>query len=80
MTDRYQGNETAVLSLLFAYQPVWRSGALETPAGSIRLAGAGEPTIEAIPIPDPHLRKSWPDTLYRTLVPVEGTLTMEFLP
>ena len=80
VTDRYQGNETAVLSLLFAYQPVWRSGALETPAGSIRLAGAGEPTIEAIPIPDPHLRKSWPDTLYRTLVPVEGTLTMEFLP
>lgn len=80
VTDRYQGEEEAVLSLLFAQRPVWRDGALETPAGSIRLEGAREPAVEAVPIRDPHLRKCWPDTLYRALVPVDGVLEMQFLP
>lgn len=80
VTDRYQGGEEAVLSLLFAQRPAWRGGVLETPAGSIRLEGAGEPAVEAVPIQDPHLRKSWPDTLYRARVSVGGALTLEFLP
>lgn len=80
VTDRYQGGEKAVLSLMFARRPVWRGGVLETPAGSIRVEGAGAPVVEAVPIHDPHLRKSWPDTLYRALIPVDGVLRMEFLP
>ena len=80
VTDRYQGGEKAVLSLMFARRPVWRGGVLETPAGSIRLEGAAEAEVEAVPIQDPHLRRCWPDTLYRVLVPVEGELRMEFLP
>ena len=80
VTDRYQGGEEAVLSLMFAQRPVWRSGVLETPAGSIRMEGIREPEVEAVPIQDPHLRKSWPDTLYRVRVPVDGELRLEFLP
>lgn len=80
VTDCYQGVEKAVLSLMFARRPVWRGGVLETPAGSIRLEGAAEATVEAVPIQDPHLRRCWPDTLYRVLVPVEGELRLEFLP
>lgn len=80
VVDRYQGGEQAVLSLMFAQRPVWRGGVLTTPAGSIRLEGANEPAVEAVPIHDPHLRKTWPDTLYRVLVPVDGTLKLEFLP
>ena len=37
VTDRYQGGEEAVLSLIFAQRPVWRGGVLETSVGSIRL-------------------------------------------
>lgn len=80
MTDRYQGGEEAVLSLMFAWRPVWRGGVLETPAGSIRLEGAAEAAVEAVPIQDPHLRRCWPDTLYRVRVPVQGELRLEFLP
>lgn len=80
VVDRYQGGEQAVLSLMFAQRPVWRGGALTTPAGSIRLEGANEPAVEAVPIHDPHLRRTWPDTLYRVLVPVGGALKLEFLP
>lgn len=80
VTDRYRGEEKAVLSLLFAQRPVWQDGTLATPAGSICLEGAGEPTVEAVPIEDAHLRKCWPDTLYRALIPVDGELEMRFLP
>lgn len=80
VVDHYEGSEPAVLSLMFAQRPVWRDGALTTPAGSIRLVGAGEPAVEAVPVQDPHLRKCWPDTLYRALVPVQGAVTLEFQP
>lgn len=80
VTDRYQGGEEAVLSLMFARRPVRRGDVLETPAGSIRMEGAAEASVEAVPIQDPHLRKSWPDTLYRVLVPVQSELRLEFLP
>ena len=80
VTDRYQGGEEAVLSLIFAQRPVWRGGVLETSVGSIRLEGAAEAAVEAVPIQDPHLRRCWPDTLYRVLVPVQGELRLEFLP
>lgn len=69
-----------MLSLLFAQRPVWRGGVLETAAGSIRLDGPCEPAVEAVPIRDAHLKRDWPDTLYRALIPVEGTLALEFLP
>lgn len=77
--DRYQGAGTALLSLLLCEKPVWRDGVLAAGPGGIRLSGGGEPSIEAVHISDPHLRQSWPDTLYRVLIPVSGTLTMEFL-
>lgn len=80
VTDFYQGSEEAVLSLMFAQRPVWRDGVLTTPAGSIRIEGAAGVTVETIPISDPHLRRSWPDTLYRALVPVKGELRLDFLP
>ena len=81
VTDHYEGSEEAVLSLLFARQPAWHDSTLETAAGSIRLDGAcEEPVVEAVPIEDAHLRRDWPDTLYRALVTVQGTLKMEFLP
>lgn len=77
--DRYQGAGTALLSLLLCEKPVWRDGVLAAGPGGIRLSRGGEPSIEAVHISDPHLRQSWPDTLYRVLIPVSGTLTMEFL-
>ncbi len=77
--DRYQGEDRAVLSLMFCHEPVWDGTALVTQAGSIRMAGAENVSVEAVPITDPHLRKSWPDTLYRALVPVKGALRLEFL-
>lgn len=48
-------------------------------AGGVRLTGGGAPSVEAVPIADPRLRQSWPDTLYRVLVPVAGTLTLDFI-
>lgn len=77
--DRYQGPGTARLSLLLCEKPVCRNGVLAAGPGGIRLSGGGEPSIEAVHISDSRLRQSWPDTLYRVLIPVCGTLTMEFL-
>jgi len=76
--DRYQGEGTAVLSLLFCQAPVWRDNALYAAGGGVRLSTAQAPKTEAVPISDPHLRECWPDTLYRVLVPVRGSLTMAF--
>lgn len=76
--DCYQGDGEAVLSLLFCEAPAWRDGALHTNAGGLRLSVREAPKIEAVPISDSHLRESWPDTLYRVLIPVRDCLTMEF--
>lgn len=76
--DCYQGEGEAVLSLLFCEAPVWQDGALCAAGGGIRLSAPEAPRIEAVPISDRHLRESWPETLYRTLIPVRGRLTMAF--
>lgn len=78
VVDHYQGDGEAVLSLLFCEAPVWRDNALCAANGGIRLSEADAPKIEAVPITDSRLRESWPDGLYRALVPVRGRLTMEF--
>jgi len=40
--------------------------------GSIDIEGAEIPTIEPIKIDDPRLRQSWPDAIYRILIPFKG--------
>ena len=71
--DDHDGERDAVLSLMTVEKPSIAGETLVLgDLGSIELDGAGSPAIETIQIDDPRLRQSWPDTLYRTLVPLKG--------
>jgi hypothetical protein len=73
LVDEYDGDLGAVLSLMMQVEPVIEAGCLILPGlAHIKLAGAGVPTVEAIDISDARLRQSWPERLYRVLVPFEA--------
>lgn len=73
IADVYRGQRAADLSLMFAEEPRLEPGriVLEGPA-RITLTGAGTPRLETILVTDPRLRKTWPERLYRVLVPLSG--------
>ncbi|AQS64419.1 hypothetical protein AGRHK599_LOCUS3789 [Rhizobium rhizogenes] len=73
ITDDYQGERSAVLSLMVAEKPVVTPGSLIFAGlGEVACEGAGEPAIEAIPIDDTRLRQSLPPMIYRILVPIKA--------
>jgi hypothetical protein len=73
IADHFDGDLPATLSLLFAERPNLEPGRISLPGlATLTLTGAGPLTLGAIPITDPRLRRAWPDTLYRVLVPLAG--------
>lgn len=72
--DTYTGDAPAVLSLLCREAPVPTAGGLDVGGVLVALEGGGTPEIESVPIADPRLRQSWPETLYRVRVPVFNKL------
>ncbi len=77
----YDGRVT--LTLMTQAQPI--AQALDTSSGEIKVGAlgtihyvGGAPTVacEAISITDPRLRTAWPDTLYKTTICFEKTLTL----
>jgi hypothetical protein len=73
VSDRYDGDRAATLSLMLAAEPTVETDRIILPGlAGIALAGAETPIVETIPISDARLRKAWPDRLYRVLVPLTG--------
>ncbi|NTJ44625.1 heparinase [Agrobacterium larrymoorei] len=68
--DEYDGSRNAILSLLTVAQPTIEDGYLSIGGlGTVNCEGEAQITIEAIAIDDPRLRQSWPDRIYRVLIP-----------
>ena len=73
IVDEFEGDLAPVLSLMVAEAPSLASGLiLIGDLAVIELGGAGEPVIEPIAIADPRLRATWPERIYRLLVPFAG--------
>jgi hypothetical protein len=73
IVDDYDGDRPAELTLMLRDRPEIAAGLIRLPGlAEIRLDGAGLPRLETVPIADPRLRRAWPDTLYRVLVPLAG--------
>ena len=71
--DQHKGGSDAVLSLMTVEKPLIDGGTLVIgELASVDIEGGDIPAIEAIPIGDPRLRQSWPETIYRTLIPLKG--------
>lgn len=74
IADHHDGDLPATLSLIFATRPDLEPGRISLPGLAVlTLTGAGPCTLETLPITDPRLRRAWPDTLYRVLVPFAGS-------
>jgi hypothetical protein len=73
IVDRCEGDRPATLSLMLETEPRLEAGRIVLPGlAEISVEGAGALTVEAVPIADPRLRGSWPEQLYRVLVPLAG--------
>ncbi|MGV1754338.1 heparinase II/III domain-containing protein [Agrobacterium sp. CG674] len=71
--EEQNGGRDAVLSLMTAEMPIVDGDALVIgDLASVDVEGGGIPTVEAIKIDDQRLRQSWPETIYRTLIPLKG--------
>ena len=71
--EEQNGGRDAVLSLMTAEMPIVDGDALVIgDLASVDVEGGGIPTVEAIKIDDQRLRQSWPETTYRTLIPLKG--------
>lgn len=71
--DRHEGDRPAEMSLMFAALPrIEGDATLLDGLARIDLTGAGAPRIEAIAVDDARLRLSWPERIYRVLVPLAG--------
>ncbi|OLP60604.1 heparinase [Xaviernesmea oryzae] len=79
--DRYDGDLACELSLMVVEEPrVTEAGIVLGDLAVLRVTGAGPTRIEPIAIEDPRLRQSWPERIYRLLLPLAGpqlTLTID---
>lgn len=72
--DSYQGRRPAELSLMFAEKPSVTGGLITIASGErIEVSGAGTARVEEIAISDAWLRRSWPERIYRVLLPLAGS-------
>ncbi len=80
IADVYRGERPAVLSLMTVVEPVVGEGAIDLPGlARIQAQGCGAISVESIDVSDGRLRQSWPERLYRLLLPLAGpelTLTI----
>lgn len=80
LVDTLDGDRPAELTLMFRDLPEIGGAVIRLPGlAELTLTGAGPARLEAVAITDPRLRRAWPETLYRVLVPLAGdrlTLTI----
>lgn len=74
--DSYEGGKTAVLSLMFAQEPMLDADGITLQGlASIAIEGAKAPIgIEPVSITDSRLRIAWPEQVFRVLVPLQNEL------
>jgi hypothetical protein len=79
--DEHDGDLPATLSLMMVVEPEQMATGLRLAnLAEIHLHGAGRPVIEPIRISDARLRQSWPDRIYRVLVPLaDRALTLTII-
>jgi hypothetical protein len=71
--DVHEGDRPAELSLMLAQMPRPDGNRLHIgDLGSLLIEGGGNPHVETIAIDDGRLRGSWPEHVYRVLVPLAG--------
>ncbi|KXG87505.1 heparinase II/III domain-containing protein [Agrobacterium bohemicum] len=71
--DDHEGERDAVLSLMTVEKPRITGDMLVLgDLGSIDIENAEVLTIDTIKIDDPRLRQSWPEAIYRILIPLKG--------
>jgi hypothetical protein len=71
--DIHEGDRPAELSLMFGQEPQIEDGLIRLHGvGALAIEGGGAPRVETIAIDDARLRGSWPETIYRVLIPFVG--------
>ncbi|HWU64046.1 MAG TPA: heparinase II/III family protein [Ensifer sp.] len=71
--DIYEGVRQPELSLMFAVEPQIAGAIIHLgELGALSIEGGGTPRVEVIAIDDARLRLSWPQTIYRVLIPFSG--------
>lgn len=71
--DVHDGDRPVELSLMFAQAPAISENSIQLSGlGALSIEGGGVPRVEAIAIDDARLRGSWPETIYRVLIPFAG--------
>ncbi len=74
IVDRFDGGKRAEVSLMFAAKPSLTAGGIHVAElGEIEISGGGNIRIEEISIEDARLRQSWPNCIYRALIPLAST-------
>ncbi len=74
IVDRFDGGKRAEVSLMFAAKPSLTAGGIHVDElGEIEISGGGNIRIEEISIEDARLRQSWPDCIYRVLIPLASS-------
>lgn len=72
--DEYDGDRPATLSLMTLFEPHIEAGLIRLGEGvAIQVDGTGAITVEPLDIADPRLRQSWPERIYRLLLPFSGS-------
>jgi hypothetical protein len=72
--DDYEGGRPATLSLMTLIEPEVEAGVIRLgERAEIRVDGAGAIVVESLDIADPRLRQSWPERIYRLLLPFSGS-------
>ncbi len=73
IVDTYHGSRPPELSLMFADRPTVSDGQISVEGGeTIAVSGAGTMRVEDIAVTDEWLLWTWPECLYRVLVPLAG--------
>lgn len=75
--DTFEGSIPPELSLMLCEQPVVEGGTIRVGTlGEIRFHGGTCAGIDKLPISDPRLRATWPDTLWRVRIAFAERLTL----
>jgi hypothetical protein len=79
--DQYDGGRPATLSLMTLAEPEIEGSLIRLgQLAEIRVEGAGAISVEPLDIVDPRLQQSWPERIYRLLVPFGGSaLTLSII-
>jgi len=81
ITDVYEGQHPAELSLMFCHQPIIEGRIIMIDGvGQITAHGTKQIHIEEIAIEDDVLRRVWGDKLYRALISFSDKIELEIIP